>query len=413
MKKLLLVLFFTMFPALAHGATYYVAKTGSDSNSCGSAQSQSTPKLTINAGISCLNGGDTLIIKAGTYFEKINNGTIPSGPSPGTPTTIKSEVPRRAVLQPNGGENIVVIGLDTTQSNILFDGVVLDGNQTVVGYRMLFYPQSSNVVVQNVEIKNIRGKLDNCSNSGGVFFASMNGGFVVRNSSIHNIGDNDTPGLCNCCYSYGTYMPTQGNLWENNEMYNISGYAIHGYSHTPDVNNNIIRNNFIHDVGGPVLLCNSNNQIYNNIFSRLAQGPAPERDALVIAGACDGNPGNDNAIYNNTIYGSGGTCIALGTSASANRNTVRNNICWQNSNDAVTVGNGAGNIIDRNLLGQNPLFVNAAGGDFHLQNGSLAIDAGVVISGLLFNGSAPDLGALETGAGGQLPAPTNLRLTVN
>ena len=30
MRKFLLVMFFTMFPVLAHGATYYVAKTGSD-----------------------------------------------------------------------------------------------------------------------------------------------------------------------------------------------------------------------------------------------------------------------------------------------------------------------------------------------------------------------------------------------
>ena len=38
------------------GKTYYVAKTGSNSNSCTQAQNQSTPKLTISAGISCLQG---------------------------------------------------------------------------------------------------------------------------------------------------------------------------------------------------------------------------------------------------------------------------------------------------------------------------------------------------------------------
>ena len=32
MKKFLLVIFFTIVPVLAHGGTYYVAKTGSDSN---------------------------------------------------------------------------------------------------------------------------------------------------------------------------------------------------------------------------------------------------------------------------------------------------------------------------------------------------------------------------------------------
>src|SRR5437667_6769750 len=98
MKKLLLVIFFTIVPVLAHGATYYVAKTGSDSNSCSRAQSQSTPKLTINAGAGCLNAGDTLIIKTGTYNEALLN-VIPSGTA-GSPTTVKSEVQYGAVLQP-------------------------------------------------------------------------------------------------------------------------------------------------------------------------------------------------------------------------------------------------------------------------------------------------------------------------
>src|SRR5215831_13853034 len=92
MKKLLLVLLLTLFPVIAHGATYYVATTGSDSNSCRSAQSQSAPKLTINAGIGCLSAGDTLIVKQGIYNEVIDD-TIPSG-SPGNPTIVKSEFAR-------------------------------------------------------------------------------------------------------------------------------------------------------------------------------------------------------------------------------------------------------------------------------------------------------------------------------
>src|SRR5438132_6053065 len=122
MKKLLLVMLFTMFPVLAHGATYYVAKTGSDSNSCTSAQSQSTPKLTINAGIGCLSAGDTLIVKAGTYNETLPD-VIPSGTSNGN-TIVKSEVQYGAILQPDNsqpkadGVSIVVIGLNVNRSYI-------------------------------------------------------------------------------------------------------------------------------------------------------------------------------------------------------------------------------------------------------------------------------------------------------
>ena len=55
-----------LFSSNAHAAgnTYYVAKTGSDSNSCTAATNPATPKLTISGsagGVTCLQGGgDTL-----------------------------------------------------------------------------------------------------------------------------------------------------------------------------------------------------------------------------------------------------------------------------------------------------------------------------------------------------------------
>jgi hypothetical protein len=69
-----------------------------------------------------------------------------------------------------------------------------------------------------------------------------------------------------------------------------------------------------------------------------------------------------------------------------------------------------------------PLFVNAAGGDFRLCEAlgnpvpgcagtSAAIDAGVYV-GLPYNGAPPDLGAIESSGSGtaELPAPQNLRI---
>ena len=45
---------------VSEAATYYVAKTGHDSNTCAQAQSQPTPKQTIRSGLECLYPGDTL-----------------------------------------------------------------------------------------------------------------------------------------------------------------------------------------------------------------------------------------------------------------------------------------------------------------------------------------------------------------
>src|SRR5215471_8432101 len=62
-------------------ATYYVATTGSDINSCAVAQSPATPLQTIAAGIACLSSGDTLLVGDGNYAETIEANTIPNGTS--------------------------------------------------------------------------------------------------------------------------------------------------------------------------------------------------------------------------------------------------------------------------------------------------------------------------------------------
>src|ERR1051326_7826962 len=74
-----LLLIIALFAGPAQAATYYVAKTGSDSNSCTQSKSQTTPKLTFLDGLGCLNAGDILNIRAGTYTESIGVTTPPSG----------------------------------------------------------------------------------------------------------------------------------------------------------------------------------------------------------------------------------------------------------------------------------------------------------------------------------------------
>ena len=71
--------FFLLFSILSllatnsEAAIYYVGKSGRDANSCATAQSSTAGnrKLTIKAGINCMNGGDELVIGNGTYDEWI------------------------------------------------------------------------------------------------------------------------------------------------------------------------------------------------------------------------------------------------------------------------------------------------------------------------------------------------------
>src|SRR2546425_7228092 len=110
---------FALTPLLAHGATYYVGKAGSNNNTCAQATAQQTAKLTVAVGISCMAGGDTLIIMDGVYSEAPIT-TIPSG-SASAQTVIKAQNRNKAIMRPTG---ISAFWIQT--SYITIDGVDAD-----------------------------------------------------------------------------------------------------------------------------------------------------------------------------------------------------------------------------------------------------------------------------------------------
>src|SRR5215204_1460060 len=118
----------SLIPAAANATTYYVAKTGSDSKSCTSAQSTSSPKLTIKSGLSCLKAGDKLSIREGTYSEVINSQaqTVPAGTSWSSPVTIAAYSGETVTLKPSSGYAVIqVVGNDSKY--VIFDRLIIDG----------------------------------------------------------------------------------------------------------------------------------------------------------------------------------------------------------------------------------------------------------------------------------------------
>jgi parallel beta-helix repeat protein len=410
MKTFLLVMFLTLLPVLAYGTTYYVATTGSDSNSCAQAQSQATPKLTINAGLGCLVAGDTLIVKSGVYPEAfgVNTGgdtllgNWPSG-VPGSPITVKSEIKGGAIIRPNNLGSWWYMLRTKNAHDLIIDGFVFDGiNQSYAGEHVYLDSGSHDITIQNCELKNA---LDLARFGQDVSFGmsmeqSSTYNLRFTNNKIHDIGIGAVPGQP--FYSYGFYWHGRDSIFENNEVYNCSGFAIHFYTVYPGMNNNIFRNNSLHDNGlsGLLLSGGQNTQAYNNlIYNNGWRGGA----GGINVGQFGGQSAANNNIYNNTIFQNAEPCIVMASTSSGS--VVRNNICYNNASDTVEVQGGATVTVDHNLLGMNPFFANAAARDFHLQANSPAIDTGVNV-GLSYNGSAPDLGVLESGA--SVPLPRNL-----
>jgi hypothetical protein len=79
---------------LSFAATFYVATTGNDSNSCTGAQNSSTPKRNIigaRGGLSCLGAGNArciLDVRAGSYNDGITS--VVSGTSFANAATIRA-----------------------------------------------------------------------------------------------------------------------------------------------------------------------------------------------------------------------------------------------------------------------------------------------------------------------------------
>lgn len=389
---LLLLLLLLLSFGMAQATTYYVATTGDNvNNDCTDAQSPSTPKQTVNAGVGCLSGGDTLIVASGNYAETVSTA-IPSG-SGGAPTIVQAASVGGAVFQPGCGFCTV---FDISNSYITVMGFVFDGQGSSKGQAIVLRNSAGNVTITSNEFKDWLGA-NNSSGTLGMMLATNGSGNVIRGNSFHDLGNNDVDGQCSSCYTYAIYLPTSGVLIENNTFYNISGYAIHMYSSGAATDNNVIRTNHFYDVGTILIAygtSSTGNLVYNNLLERVGTTVYPYDSAGIRVHR------DSNEIYNNTIVDGGGDCILL----DGDSNTVRNNICYGNSSDNINDG-GSGNTKTNNLLGTNPQFVNAGSGDYRLNPAnSPAIDAGYDTSATVKvdrdgwprpQGSAVDQGAYE------------------
>jgi parallel beta-helix repeat protein len=351
---------------LVDAATYYVATTGNDANLGTSSQ----PVKTIPQGISKLQSGDTLVIKPGTYAQRISN--IPSGTSETNRTVIKAEQAGTVILKPSGAGHIALVG--SSRQYITLEGLIIDGANTTSGYGLRlernsdFSQVANHIILRNLEVRNTR------SSCIGVAGHSH----LLTGLYVHHCNPTSDSRLG----VHGLYWSARDSILENTLVSTVSGLGIQLYDsgRADQIVNNILRNNiFTKAAKGGVTLYAYNNKIYNNVF------------------------------YDNT-YG-------LETRFSGN--IIRNNIAYGNTIQNLA-DYGSGNTFSHNLVNSNPKFVNTAAGDFRLRSDSPAIDRGMALSevpkdyaGVLRpQGAGHDIGAYEykSTPSTSVSAPANLRI---
>ena len=388
------------------GSLYYVSPTGSDSN----LGTLTAPFLTINHGVRVLLPGDTLYIRGGTYAESLID-VIPSGVSWSGRVAIAAYPGETVTIQPPFGQDFAVRIRGTNTAYVELDNLIFDGaNLSSTGIYIAATSAGSpnHIRLWGCEIKNVHyAQGIELEDAGGVVSYCE----IVR-STIHDIGSTKL--------EHGMYIQGSHNLIDGDTLYNIYGLGIQihkeGGVNGRDASSNIVRDCLIHNCGvagsqpSLGLFVGDGNQAYNNVIYAGFDGIVSDGGAT------------NTLIYNNTVYGCSADGIRTGYDDPVSTGImVKNNISFGNglwdirdygTNTTfqynligqASIGNfGTGATISNNVLSSDPLFVDAAAANFHLQAGSPAIDAGITLALVATDfdgvtrpqGLAYDIGAFE------------------
>jgi parallel beta-helix repeat protein len=424
----------------AAGTTYYVSTTG---NNNWAGTSTGTAWRNVNYAASRAQAGDTVIILAGTYNERVqvqNSGTA------GNPITFKAN-PGATVTIDGTGINVPVNYEDGLFEIVGKSYIVVEGlrviNSSYVGI-VVRGPNAANITIRNnyvsdtassgisawgrVNAGQYNGVTDLLIEGNEINRAMLNGyqeqlsvaegveDFIVRNNFLHDGGMGKNPGgPIGIDIKFGV---RNGEVYDNivTEAANAShGIYIDGYDRVVSnvrVYNNLVYNNTYsgiqvnsEEIGGSV----DDIEIFNNIAYgngvvgiRLANGPGPLTNIKIV---------------NNTVYGNGG---GIRVETQSITGTIRNNIVSQNTNFQIRMGfvdcntlmvvrnnlvdgfrNATCEIYGTNVVTNSPQFVNAASYNFELQSTSPALNAATAVGAPSFDYDydlRPSNGGFDIGA---------------
>lgn len=405
--------------------TYYVSSsTGSDSYAGTSPSSPWKTISKVNSEMAIFEAGDHILFKGGDTWNVGANGEESLLINNVTGANANNRVTfgaygtgNRPIFTGNGDfrGQIVVMG---TSRWINIDGLHLTSSSR--SNLMGISPGTGGVIAEGIRISNCefdnpgsgtaievenqgsQGNTTNivvnscifhdCSHDGVRFSSGMTNSSVINSifyDSGHNSIDFYDPGgtpksdnmsvTGNTIYNsqQGIYMPACDNsLIADNDIYNSKDPQNWGY--TTGIKVEAGRHS------GPINVTIRNNRIW-------------DVDAGTGTYALWVTDTSNLKVWNNTVYSCANTFLNIGNSNAY----IQNNLAYANTGTTASMRN----------YSFDPLFVNAANGDFHLQSNSPCIDQGIDV-GLPFHGLAPDLGAYEyvTDDGPPNP-PTGLKVS--
>ena len=373
--------------------TYYVSPTGSDANP----GTESAPFRTIQRAADLVQPGNEVIVEDGTWTDTDGDGSVVNinrGGTAAAPVVFRSRNRWGAKLDGQNGRAAQGIDFNNGIGWVRVEGFEIfgvanvgspsTGRGSASGVDAYDGGHDSWIVGNHIHhVGNVCTLSTNTNGQVGIFVQQPN--LTIEENLIHDIG-RFFPGENGCSYSgftgymtldHGIYLNggspgADGALIRNNIFYTTRhGWAVQWYPGSLD-----------------------NIRVLNNTFAY--SNPNKSYTAIVL----DANISN-SSIINNVFYNpeGGKTIEAAGFGGSI---TIANNITTGSAmTDRSSIPSGMA--MSNNRLNTDALLVNPAGGDFHLQAGSPAIDAGQTLTLVPLDferrarprGAGFDIGALE------------------
>jgi hypothetical protein len=382
--------------------TFYIATTGTDTT-CAAAQVLGTAARTLAFVGTCAGGGSTIYYRAGTYTEIVDDTalTILGGSSWSAPTTLSAMPSEVVTWAPSLGSSQSALSLANSSSlYLLVQNITINGGTGL--HAVLLQNPANHLRLQNLTI--IGGQ-------NAIVHVAAND-VDVWNNTIHS-----NTVAWGCVRITGAARATV----KHNDISDCRSGGIDDYADTGTNTNTLLDGNRIHDThtgeseagivsGQGSGLLAMNNLIYNfgrclrldtnSASARVANNTCYNTTQAVQPGLTVASPVTGANVQNNIWYQPGGV-----SDASSGGVTYAANLCQTaDPTHCAVVGN--------------PLFTNAAAGDFSLQSGSPAFNTGVTVAQVTTDftgtvtrpqGLAYDIGAYEYVVP-TLPPPTEIRL---
>ncbi|MCR9098419.1 MAG: right-handed parallel beta-helix repeat-containing protein [bacterium] len=253
-------------------------------------------------------------------------------------------------------------GIYTAQGDNTMNNNTVTGNSTSERGGGIYVNSGTNTLVNNTITGN------STSSNGGGIYTEEGTNTLTNNTVTGNTADEFGGGM----YIGGGTNTLTNNVILENSADNGGGIATPFGTH--ELTNNVISGNSA-SFGGGVYTFLSNNTLTGNLVSG--------NTATTDGGGISFSQGT-NTLTNNTVTGNEASRVGGGIAFIQGTNTLGNNIIWGNNSGIfqglsnLTVNNNIiqGSFSGSNNLDDDPLFVDAANGDFHLQQCSPAIDVG-------------------------------------